>query len=144
MSSRTPTGRLPASSIRRTENPPVIRSRSSTYVLHNHRFLMNRISKRHINGVRRILPRGLGERRMRSLLLILAATAAAFAIVSGVSGFPINAGLGVAVTMMAWLIADIIAHRQMERMRQGRERVWERREREQTTVTSPHEAGRTR
>jgi hypothetical protein len=80
---------------------------------------------------------------MRSLLFILAVFAAAYAIVSGVSGFLINAGLGVAVAMMAWLIADIIAYRRRERMRQGRERIWQRREREQT-FTRTHEAGRTR
>jgi hypothetical protein len=81
---------------------------------------------------------------MRSPLFILAASAGGYAIASGVSGFLINAGLGVAVAMTAWLLADIIAYRQRERMRQGRERVWERREREQTTVARTHEAGRTR
>jgi hypothetical protein len=81
---------------------------------------------------------------MRSLLFILAASAAAYAIVSGVSGFLINTGLGVAVATTAWLIADIIAHRQLERMRQGRQRVWDRREREQTAVTPTHEAGNAR
>jgi hypothetical protein len=91
-----------------------------------------------------ILPKGAGERRMRSLLYILAASAAAYAIVSGVSGYPIYAGLGVAVAMTAWLVADIIAHRQRERMRQARERVWARREAEQTTAARTHEAGRAR
>jgi hypothetical protein len=81
---------------------------------------------------------------MRSLLLILAASAGGYAIASGVSGLLINAGLGVAVAMTAWLIADIIAHRRRERMRQGRERVWERREREQATVIWTHQAGRAR
>jgi hypothetical protein len=81
---------------------------------------------------------------MRSLLLILAAAAGGYATVAGISGFLINAGLGVAVAMTAWLIADIIAHRQRERMRQGRESVWERREREQTTVIQTHQAGRAR
>lgn len=81
---------------------------------------------------------------MRSLLLILAAYATAFAIVSGVSGFPIDAGFGVAVAMTAWLVADIVAHRRRERMRQGRELVWARREREQTAVTQTHEAGSAR
>jgi hypothetical protein len=81
---------------------------------------------------------------MRSLMFIITAFAAAYAIVSGVSGFLISAGLGVAVAMTAWLVADIIAYRQRERMRQARERVWARREREQTTVTRTHEAGRAR
>ncbi|MBO0880730.1 MAG: hypothetical protein J2P17_10380 [Mycobacterium sp.] len=81
---------------------------------------------------------------MRALLFVLAAFAAAFAIVSGVSGFLINAGLGVAVTMTAWLVADIVGYRQRERLRQARERVWARREREHTTVTHTHKVGRAR
>lgn len=81
---------------------------------------------------------------MRALLLILAAFAAAYAIVSGVSGFPISAGFGVAVTTAAWLVADIVAYRRRERLRQARELVWARREREQTTVTRTHQAGRAR
>jgi antitoxin (DNA-binding transcriptional repressor) of toxin-antitoxin stability system len=81
---------------------------------------------------------------MRALLFILAAFAAAYAIVSGVSGLPIHAGLGVTVTMAAWLVADIVGYRQRERLRQARELVWARREREQTTMTHTHEAGRTR
>jgi hypothetical protein len=81
-------------------------------------------------------------RRMRSLLVILAASAAVYAIVSGVSGFLINAGLGVAVAMTAWMVTDVIAHRQRERMRQERERVWARREREQATSTQTPEASR--
>jgi phosphosulfolactate phosphohydrolase-like enzyme len=81
---------------------------------------------------------------MKSLLYILAASAAAYAIVSGVTGLVINAGLSVAVAMTAWLVADIIAHRQRERMRQERERVWARREREQTTITRTYGAGKAR
>jgi hypothetical protein len=81
---------------------------------------------------------------MRSLLLILATSAGGYAIAAGVSGFLINAGLGVAVAMTTWLIADIIAYRRRERMRQERERVWERREREQATILQRHEAGWTR
>jgi hypothetical protein len=81
---------------------------------------------------------------MRPLLLILAASAAAYAIVTGVSGLLVNAGLGVAITTTAWLAADIVAQRRRERMRQERERVWERREREQAVVRWTHEAGRAR
>jgi FlaA1/EpsC-like NDP-sugar epimerase len=81
---------------------------------------------------------------MRSLLIIFAASAAAYAIVSGVTGFVINTGLGVAVAMTAWLVADIIAHQQRERMRQERERVWARREREQATITRTYGAGKAR
>jgi hypothetical protein len=82
---------------------------------------------------------------MRALLFILATAATAYAIyaiVSGVTGFVINAGLGVLVATTAWLVADIIAHRQRERMRQERERVWARREREQATMARTYGAGK--
>lgn len=72
---------------------------------------------------------------MRSLLFILAVVAGGYAIMSWIVGFLTDAGLSIAVALTAWLIAYIIDHLQRERMRRGRERVWERREREQAAVT---------